>query len=88
MRVIRAATPNDARVLGTMLAAHIAEHQAHFPKTYPWFEPQAAAAHYSADWRRRLRSARESCKPAKSAVWRAIWPDLCGKAQRGDSKST
>jgi GNAT superfamily N-acetyltransferase len=54
MLVIRPAMRADVRVLVPLLAAHILEHQARHPDTYPRLTPTTAAVRYGAEWLRRL----------------------------------
>jgi len=72
MRLVRPATANDARALGTMLQALMVEHQTHYPDAYPRLDPNTAAAHYAEDWRRRL-DIDPACK-----VWLAADRDVRG----------
>jgi len=52
--VVRRALPSDLRVLIRMLEALIREHEAQYPDAYPKLEAASAAAHYAAEWERRL----------------------------------
>jgi len=54
VRIVRAAGPGDIRVLAQMLEALIREHESRFPAAYPKLEPASAAAHYAAEWEKRL----------------------------------
>jgi GNAT superfamily N-acetyltransferase len=53
---IRAATPLDRRALEGLCAMLLREHQQRFPSCYPALPPDRAAAHYAAEWQRRLES--------------------------------
>jgi len=55
MRLVRAAGPRDIPVLAHMLEALIREHETRFPHAYPKLEPASAAAHYAAEWQKRLQ---------------------------------
>jgi GNAT superfamily N-acetyltransferase len=55
MRIIRPALPTDIRMLAQMLAALIHEHETAYPDAYPKLNPETAAAHYAAEWHRRLQ---------------------------------
>jgi GNAT superfamily N-acetyltransferase len=52
--VVRAATALDRRALELLCAALLREHQQRYPHAYPALPPDTAAAHYAADWQRRL----------------------------------
>jgi GNAT superfamily N-acetyltransferase len=54
MRVVRPAGPRDVAELARMLERLLTEHQRAFPDTYPRLDPHAAAAHFGAEWYRRL----------------------------------
>jgi GNAT superfamily N-acetyltransferase len=72
MRIIRPAMPTDIRVLAEMLEALIREHETQYPETYPKLEAHSAAAHYAAEWHRRLQD-----DPA-CHVWLATDRDVRG----------
>jgi GNAT superfamily N-acetyltransferase len=72
MRIIRPAMPTDIRVLAEMLAALIREHETQYPDAYPKLNPEDAAAHYAAEWHRRLQD-----DPA-CHVWLATDRDVRG----------
>ena len=54
MRIVRTAGPRDVSELARMLERLLIEHQQAFPETYPRLDPHAAAAHFGAEWYRRL----------------------------------
>ena len=56
MRIIRAAEPRDIGELAAMLRDLIREHETRYPDAYPWLDPHGVAAHYAAEWDRRLGS--------------------------------
>lgn len=72
MRTIRQAVTRDVPVLRAMLRALMVEHQNRFPETFPAVDPDIGAAHYAAEWERRL-GADPAC-----GVWLAADRDTRG----------
>ncbi len=72
MRIVRTAGAGDVVALVRMLERLLAEHQQKFPETYPRLDPHTAAAHYGAEWHRRI-GVDPACK-----VWLAADRDLRG----------
>lgn len=73
MRVVRHATASDVPALRLMLHALILEHEHRYPDAYPRLEAADAAAHYAAEWERRLGSGDLTC-----GVWLASDRDTRG----------
>lgn len=72
MRIVRTADTRDVGQLTRMLERLLAEHQRAFPDTYPRLDPYTAAAHFGAEWYRRL-GVDPNCN-----VWLAADRDLRG----------
>jgi len=70
--MIRAAEPRDIAQLAAMLRDLMREHETRYPAAYPRHDPNTAAAHYAAEWDRRLGA------DPKCHVWLATDRDTRG----------